>query len=572
MLIADQPKEEPVASNREPSETDSILLPERSAGEWTIAAILFALSLLYLWPFRDYTALNADEGIVLQGAQRVLSGQVPYRDFFSFITPGSFFGMAVLFKVFGNSILVGRTVLLIYGGLFSVVTYLLARRVCSRWQAIFAAYLLLVTCLPYRFVILHNWDSTMWAYLALYCTVGLLQRPHWLWSFGAGTFAAFTVLCEQSKGAGIVVGIGVGLIIIWRSQPEGNFWTRWSLASMLGGFALPFVLTAAYFASRHCLTTMLEDWFWPLRHYSAVNRLPYGYQTISPEDWEGLFINASWGQRLFYLLLTSPCFLVPVLPTLALGILVFHSRRLWRKKPPGMASRYYIILSAAVVGLVLSTLATGRPDLTHIMYIAPPLFVVLAWTVSGHVTRSTVLDTLKPVLQIYLLIFFTGFGMLLFWGPRNAHLRLSTRRGTLKACFSDSVLPYIQANVTVGDKILIYPYQPLYYYLSGTFSPTVFEYLQPGLHTSKQIQDAISQLAADQTRLVLFELTFGGDKIQQVWPSTPPEVLARDQMADFIFGHYRSCAVLTSGSWRFISMVRIGLKCPGYVAKRNHSR
>lgn len=122
--------------------------PESSAQERWLALLLFLVSSLYLYLFHDYTILNGDEGIVLQGAQRILQGQVLYPDFFSFHTPGSYFWLALLFRIFGSSMLVGRDALLVYGGLFSVLTYLLARRVCSRWSALLAVYLVTLTCLP----------------------------------------------------------------------------------------------------------------------------------------------------------------------------------------------------------------------------------------------------------------------------------------------------------------------------------------------------------------------------------------------------------------------------------------
>src|SRR5487761_871033 len=156
-------------------ESEPITVPEKSLGEWGIALLLFAISVLYLRLFYNYTILYIDEGIILQGAQRILQGQVPYRDFFSYFTPGSYYWMAALFKVFGSSILVARAALMVYGGVFSSVTYLLARRVCSRWNAGLAALPTLIVCLPYRFVALHSWDSTLWALLALYCAVRWLE-------------------------------------------------------------------------------------------------------------------------------------------------------------------------------------------------------------------------------------------------------------------------------------------------------------------------------------------------------------------------------------------------------------
>jgi len=104
--------------------------PERSRSERYIALVIFLLSFFYLCIFRRYSGIDPDEGIILQGAQRILDGQVLYRDFFSFFTPGSYYLVALLFRVFGDSYLVAHTALVFLGAAFSPITYLLARRVC----------------------------------------------------------------------------------------------------------------------------------------------------------------------------------------------------------------------------------------------------------------------------------------------------------------------------------------------------------------------------------------------------------------------------------------------------------
>jgi hypothetical protein len=59
----------------------------------------------------------------------------------------------------------------VYGGFFSLFTYLMARRVCSRCSALLTAGLVSITCLPRRYLTLHNWDSTLWACGAVYCAM-----------------------------------------------------------------------------------------------------------------------------------------------------------------------------------------------------------------------------------------------------------------------------------------------------------------------------------------------------------------------------------------------------------------
>ena len=121
-----------------------------------IPFLLFVFCFTYLCAFVRYSTLEPDEGIVLRGAERILSGQIPYRDFFTFYTPGSFYLVAALFRIFGDTFAVARISLAAAGALCSVITYLLAKRVCSRGISVFAAVLATTAGVAFRFFVLHN--------------------------------------------------------------------------------------------------------------------------------------------------------------------------------------------------------------------------------------------------------------------------------------------------------------------------------------------------------------------------------------------------------------------------------
>ena len=545
-----------------PAHSQPITVPEKSGRDWCISFLIFGVSVLYLRFFYNYTVVNGDEGIILQGAQRILQGQVLYRDFFSFFTPGSYYWIAFFFKIFGSSILVGRGVLLVEGGLFSVLIYLLARRVCSRWSALLAAYFVTLTCLPHRFIVLHNWDSTLWATLALYCAVRFLEQPRPGWAMATGSFAAWTCLFEQSKGAGVMLGLGIGFLILILSDRRRVGWTRRSCIALLAGLAWPFVLTLVYFSIKHSLPQLLADWFWPLLHYSGVNKSPFGFLVMSPADRDNLFAG-DWFWRLLTLLITGPLFFIPFLPFIAVGVLPYWAAKGWRGNSSQSRGGYYVLTSATVVGLLIAALATGRADFTHLLYLGPFFFLTVAWIIDGQAFHWPVLRPVQPLLTFCLLLSFTMFGLALLWQPLNARYSLRTRRGTLRSLHSDEVLGYIQAHVPAGERILVYPYLPLYYYLTATSSPGRYEYLMPGFHTPQQFQDVANELASNGTRVVLFEISFR-EKLIDGFPSATPEVLgARDPVAEYIASHYRACAGLTSQDfWHFTFMVRKDLSCP----------
>src|SRR5262245_60973000 len=70
---------------------------------FSAALFLAALGLYSLTWFQDVAA-----GVSTIGAERVLRGEMPYRDFWTMYAPGHFYLLALLFRIFGSHILVER--------------------------------------------------------------------------------------------------------------------------------------------------------------------------------------------------------------------------------------------------------------------------------------------------------------------------------------------------------------------------------------------------------------------------------------------------------------------------------
>src|SRR5579859_7462105 len=65
---------------------------------------------LYFLPFMRLLAQGGggDQGILIDEAVRILHGQVFARDFFEVVGPGTFYWLALFFKLFGVSFFVTR--------------------------------------------------------------------------------------------------------------------------------------------------------------------------------------------------------------------------------------------------------------------------------------------------------------------------------------------------------------------------------------------------------------------------------------------------------------------------------
>ena len=533
---------------------------KRHSGEQVICSAVFLLSFLYLCLFRRYTLLDPDEGIVLQGAQRILSGQVLYRDFFSFFTPGSYYFNALLFRVVGNSFLVARTAVALLGAFSALITYLLSRRVCSRSVSFAAAALMTLSALPFRFMVLHNWDSTLLACLAVYCAVRWLENPGRIWSFAAGSFVSLTGLFEQSKGGGLLLGLTLALALIGLSgRPRRALNARFLVSAMLG-LGWPMLMTLLYFASQHALTPMLAGWLWPLRHYSGANHVPYGYQNLSDDAVNTIFLSGSWPIRLAKILAISPSLWIPILPLLAVALLARLIVTSRRTQCSDSEWSYYVLVSGAMAGLLLSVVVV-RPDIVHFVYLQPIFFVLLAWLIGGRNIRTRLVRKLGPILGFCCALSLLAMSTVLLLRATGSCFTLETRRGAVSTPIKDHIVEAIQAQTIPGDRILSYPYSSMLYYLTQTSGPTVFDYYQPGMHTREQASDLLWQLRSHPPNVVVYELGFS-THIRESWPNTQAIDLASDPVADYIVREYRYCSTVDSAAnFHFLMMVRKDLSC-----------
>jgi hypothetical protein len=162
----------------------------------------------------------------------------------------------------------------------------------------------------------------------------------------------------------------------------------------------------------------------------------------------------------------------------------------------------------------------------------------------------------------YAAIAFGLLSLILLLSANGARYRVETRRGVIKIDEPDTIIDYLQTNTAPGQEMLIYPYLPLYNYLTATTSPTRYDFFQPGMNTRQQADEIISSLSQKKAQTVLFEPWFM-EKMAASWPGTRLEAVASDPVADFIARNYQICKILNSPEgWQFEYMVMRNTSCP----------
>jgi hypothetical protein len=165
-----------------------------------IAVVVGAIAMfgVYAWVAR-YGIDLVDEGYFLDLATRVRHGQLPYRDFDTYYTPGMFYLNATVLALFGADVVPVRLLMVGLRTLCALVLYLLARRVVSPPFAAVPAVVLAAT--GFAAGSHPGWPALLGT-LVMLAMIARVDGGARRWSLGlAGAAAGVAFLFKQNVGA-----------------------------------------------------------------------------------------------------------------------------------------------------------------------------------------------------------------------------------------------------------------------------------------------------------------------------------------------------------------------------------
>ena len=214
-----------------------------------------------------------DEGVLNMGAWRVVDGQIPFRDFFVFYTPGSFYLVALVYKLFGVALAPGRVVAWLVGVGMIAVTIALSRRIVS--SPLFAAIPVAVLCQagvggwPFAS---HHWIADLGCLASAWLVLRALEGRPALHAALSGACASAAVW--SLNGQGLLMTAAMALWVIPLVPREIRRTVAVSWAAGWAAVSLPFVVLLA----KVPWSTLQYDLFvFPTTAYKSVKGNQYGY-------------------------------------------------------------------------------------------------------------------------------------------------------------------------------------------------------------------------------------------------------------------------------------------------------
>ena len=452
-----------------------------------------------------------DEGLMLQAAERIADGELPYRDFWWFYPPGQPYLLAGLTEIFGPSLLAWRIVRVLVNATVALLVYLLARREAPRGLALIAwavtAVALAAPTGPHPYPIALA--------LALGCLL-VLDRPAL-----AGALVGACSLWRIEFAAYLGLGVVLGYLV--RPGPGGRGAAlRFAGASLLTAAVMfaPVVIPAGIGRSWDLLVR------YPIEEFSDYQSLPFPRFYNGPVEFGSL--SAARDTVGSVLSFQVPLLLMLDLAAVLFALALRFRRENWRHVP------------AAVFAVGMAHYLVTRPDAFHVTPLAVALAAPTAWVLadalatlraSDRALRSLLRLAAAPVVAVVAvwLILDGAQRVERQWSSDMVPVRIDVADGVRELPVYNCSLPgapaqtctladleravrYVRRQVPPDDPIyvatqrsdLVTSGAPLLYVLTERRSATRYDIAAPGVITSAPVQrEIVASLESKGLPLVL---------------------------------------------------------------------
>lgn len=338
---------------------------EQSSRARTGYGLLFAAAALVFLYLRTFvlpgTPLVAygDETIFFGHGIRILHGQVPFRDYFTFVMPGTDLFYAGAFGVMGVHAWVAQGFVIVLGGAIAGMLVWMSRKVLNGAAVFLPALLFLTLDFDVNKDATHHWYSTL---LVLAASGVLLGRRSLRRTAAAGALCGLATVFTQSEGLLGLVAIAVYLW--WTGEGRQRLMelavVGLPFAVIVGGVLGYYVREAGFGAVYFALVTFVFRYFPAFRAHR-----PEAYFMQVPEQ-------HGWVDAARFVPYVFIHVLVPFAYLFCLWRLIREKavmeRRIWER-----------LLLINLVGLALFAAIASAPSYHRICMVGAPVMIVCVW-------------------------------------------------------------------------------------------------------------------------------------------------------------------------------------------------
>ena len=337
-----------------------------------VLAVLVFVGIVTYLVYLPRSLGRADESHFLYEAKRIREGQVMYRDFFQFVTPGAPYLMALLFWAFGTTIQTARVATAILHGLTGVVMYASCRALgVRRALSIIPPVAFIALCQPgWQFASWH-WFSTFFTTLVLFLMLRVPWESRPRSAIIPGLAVGLLMGVQQQKGFAVTLGVAAVFVIdhlVDRRYPQPGSWR--DLAVRLISFGAGIAIIVVPLLTTFVVLAGFDPMFDALVRFPLVN-----YRKSFQTTWGNvIWITQGYARYTYPLILKYlPVALVPAALRVIVGLFTAIDRAELRQL-------IVLIVSGGAAALSIWYF----PDFIHVGFIGPVFLIAAAealeWT------------------------------------------------------------------------------------------------------------------------------------------------------------------------------------------------
>jgi 4-amino-4-deoxy-L-arabinose transferase-like glycosyltransferase len=447
--------------------------------------IYFILPVLLLL-FVHFRGLSfPDEGYILHSAQRILQGDILYKDFFMVYMPGSTYAAALSFLLFGQSILAGRLFAFILSLLTTWGIFLLLQRATKNNIASYLATLAYVAWGPSH--INYIWPTMLSITTSIFCLLFLLKAielEKLKYYFLTGIALGLTIITKQNFAVALLITVLFALI-------QTKKVTVKQIKGISAGVFIPIIVFLLSLISTNSFNS-----FWENIYFYTIKGIILGNIYTTP------FIH---GDTNIENALNVIGYLFPLLISIISFIFLYYKQ-----------SRYSYVPLFVILFYIFSIRPT--PDYVHIVPILSLLGLPIAFLVS-------IKNKFKNMhIALFVVFIAAGFYSAIFKGFYRWETPLIHKGWTTplikNSIFSNSpsslifvdksheksireLSVFFQKNALKNEYVFVNYYSPMMYFITNTKNPTKFEIIDQSSFYKPYQDEVIQNLQEKNVRFII---------------------------------------------------------------------
>lgn len=489
--------------------------------------LLFLIGIGYYRSFYNYGIDLFDEGILVNGAIRILRGEIIYRDFFGY-EPGRYYLFALLFKLFGIDLQMIRLAMVFLTSLAPVLVYLISRRIMPRNFALLAALLMLIAPGVYYFRLF-----ILFILLNLLMISKYLDKGARFWLLGSALVPAICIGFYQDITSFAILATFPLIVVhnLYSFSPEEEYINEkrkvfQSITREMLCYATLLTLVGSAIYIFFFLPAFRKDfisaYFYPRSFLYHLNLpLPRLFSLFTSGEWRITGIRVLFENSLFYL---------PIGIYFAISLLLINR---FISKKLGHIDLYLLLFF--ILGVLTFSRTSVRADFDHLFLSLPLAYILGCYLLFLLYHKARVLIRrprprilsllmgilLPPLILIIPLAFIIdvtlchGFYVGSIGILRGEHTLLELERAKLyvsadKAEVIRQVVSYIKEHTCPEDSIFALPINPMWYFLCERDNPTSYECVLPEMLPARRKagDDVQRQIIRDihdaQTKYIIY--------------------------------------------------------------------